>query len=298
MVQAVPALRALAGRGRVTFCGQPRLAGLFAGAGVAAEAVSFDGFGLEILFTAEPVPAALAERLAAFDEIVSWFGSRDERYPGRLRALVPRCVVAPPVSGDARPVWQYLLATIGHADAPSFCAPLVLPEGWRRQARGALADLGLTGGRALLVVHPGAGGSAKVVPPEVLAEAVARVPRGAVEVLVHEGPADHDAVDRFARLVDPPARRLAEPSLPLLAGVLSLAAAYLGGDSGVSHLAAAVGAPATILFPAATRERWTPWSPTARSIPVDGEARAVAERAAHVLRHATSGEQRGFSPRY
>ena len=44
------------------------------------------------------------------------------------------------------------------------------------------------------------------------------------------------------------------PPLPVLAGVLSMAQAYLGGDSGVSHLAAAVGAPAVILFPAATLE--------------------------------------------
>ena len=36
-------------------------------------------------------------------------------------------------------------------------------------------------------------------------------------------------------------RLLVEPPLPVLAGVLAIARAYLGGDSGVSHLAAAVG---------------------------------------------------------
>jgi ADP-heptose:LPS heptosyltransferase len=34
----------------------------------------------------------------------------------------------------------------------------------------------------------------------------------------------------------------------------------------VSHLAASVGAPAVILFPAATREAWAPWSPTAEAL--------------------------------
>ena len=47
---------------------------------------------------------------------------------------------------------------------------------------------------------------------------------------------------------------LVSPPLPVLAGVLSMAQAYLGGDSGVSHLAAAVGAPAVILFPAGHAE--------------------------------------------
>ena len=58
----------------------------------------------------------------------------------------------------------------------------------------------------------------------------------------------------------------------MLAGILSQASAYLGGDSGVSHLAASVGAPAVILFPSATRERWAPWSPTAEALTMTAEA--------------------------
>jgi ADP-heptose:LPS heptosyltransferase len=48
----------------------------------------------------------------------------------------------------------------------------------------------------------------------------------------------------------------------VLAAVLAGAAAYLGGDTGVSHLAAAVGSPAALVVPSVTREHWTPWSPT------------------------------------
>jgi ADP-heptose:LPS heptosyltransferase len=61
-----------------------------------------------------------------------------------------------------------------------------------------------------------------------------------------------------------------EPELPALAAALAGARAYLGGDSGVSHLAAAVGAPSVILFPPAHLPRWTPWSPTARAIAASG----------------------------
>ena len=49
-----PRSGALGDGARVTFCGQPRLGEVLAGAGVVADAASFDGFGLEILFTAEP----------------------------------------------------------------------------------------------------------------------------------------------------------------------------------------------------------------------------------------------------
>jgi hypothetical protein len=292
VLQAVPALRALGRGAGVAFCGQPRLGEILAGAGVVEQAVSFDGFGLEALFTDEPAPPALADRLRGFDEVVSWFGARDERYPGCLRALARQCVVAPPVpAGAGITVWRHLLTTLGptRAGDPEDRAPLRLPEHWRARARQALDDLGARAA-ALLVVHPGAGGRWKASPPETLARALSRVARtAAVRVLLHEGPADREAAERLAHLLEPPALRLVDPPLPLLAGILSLAKAYLGGDSGVSHLAAAVGAPAVILYPAATRERWAPWSATARLLVREpDEDRGVAERAAEALSEAIS----------
>jgi heptosyltransferase-3 len=98
-----------------------------------------------------------------------------------------------------------------------------------------------------------------------------------VQVLIHRGPADADVAGRLSRLLDGRAAYLIEPELPLLAAVLAGAAAYLGGDSGVSHLAAAVGAPAVILFPPATRERWAPWSPTARCLTMRSDDDQVDE---------------------
>jgi len=296
VLQAVPALRALGRGARVAFCGQPRLGELLAGAGVVEEALSFDSFGLDALFTGEPAPGALADRLGRFDVIVSWFGARDERYPARLRALAPSSVVAPPVpEGPGIAVWQHLQGTLGPScpSGPEDRAPLPLPEHWRARARQALDALGARAD--LLVVHPGAGGRWKASPPETLARAISRVTRGAnVEVLLHQGPADREATERLAGLLDPPPRRLVDPALPLLAGVLSLAKAYLGGDSGVSHLAAAVGAPAVVLYPAATRGRWAPWSATARALVRDADVEPdVAERAAQALSAVIPGMRAG-----
>ena len=53
----------------------------------------------------------------------------------------------------------------------------------------------------------------------------------------------------------------------LLAGVLAGAAGYLGNDSGVSHLAAAVGTPSLVLFTEAALP-WRPWSATAHCLMV------------------------------
>jgi ADP-heptose:LPS heptosyltransferase len=55
-----------------------------------------------------------------------------------------------------------------------------------------------------------------------------------------------------------------DPSLPTLAGALAHATIYLGNDSGVSHLAAALGVPALVLFDA-RHLAWRPWWPGART---------------------------------
>ena len=294
VLQAVPALRALGDGAPVTFCGQPRLGELLAGAAVVADATSFDGFGLETLFTAEPASPELIARLGGCSRVVSWFGSRDERYPERLRALSRSCVVAPPLParGD-HAVWEYLVATLGRppSDMADHRAPLSLPLPWLDGARHALEQIGVRRHRALLVVQPGAGGRWKVAPADLLAGIIAAVVKGTdTQVLVHVGPADAEAASRLVHTLDAPLPTLVSPALPLLAGVLSLAQAYLGGDSGVSHLAAGVGVPATILFPSETRRRWVPWSGTAR--PIAMEATAAAQEAAAAVGEAISAWRR------
>jgi len=52
--------------------------------------------------------------------------------------------------------------------------------------------------------------------------------------------------------------------LPLLAGVLSLCAGYLGNDSGVSHLAAVVGIPTVVLFGPTGPAFWSPQGPAVK----------------------------------
>lgn len=53
-------------------------------------------------------------------------------------------------------------------------------------------------------------------------------------------------------------------SLPLLAAVLSHCAGYLGNDSGVSHLSAAVGIPTAVLFGPTDPAFWSPQGPAVR----------------------------------
>ena len=285
VLQAVPALRGLraaAPAAPITFVGQPRLARLLVDLGAAQHARTFDGFGLEALFVDAPTPPALAEAVSRVKNVVSWFGSRDETYRRRLRALAPRALVAPPVPDDDTPVWRHLLGTLAGWDLaiPERVEPLRAPP---LPAGDASADAG----RPRLVVHPGSGGDWKRWPAERFAEVIRALRRRrAFEVLVHQGPADAEPAQRLLTLLEGDAAVLLQPELTRLAAVLGAARAYLGGDSGVSHLAAAVGTPSVVLFPSATYRRWTPWSPTAIPVElqgVDGDVARALEALALVL---------------
>jgi heptosyltransferase III len=273
VLQAVPALlglRATTGGASLVFAGQPRFGRLLVGLGVVQAARDFEGLGLSALFADTPLPDALADLPRRFGRIVSWFGSRDPTYPARLTALGAEAIVAPPVPGDEIPVWRHLVSTLAAwgVESPAPLVPL------RAAGAGAVRDV--------LVVHPGGGGAWKQWPAARYARVIgALLEHRRLEVMVHQGPADAEAARGLLALLGDRARPLVEPELPELAAVLAGARVYLGGDSGISHLAATVGAPSVILFPPATRRRWGPWSPTAAPVELsehgDDTARVIEE---------------------
>src|SRR5262249_26428278 len=277
VLQAVPALHALARLGhRLTFAGQPRLGELLQGSGLVLAATSFDTFGFEALFADAERPAGSVSRLETFRRVVSWFGAKEDTYRERLGALVSESIVARPVPEDDSPltVWEHLVETLTPWGVTQPVALRQLPtaERWRIAARTALLAAGADPEQPLLVAHPGAGARWKQARAGRLARPLERMAAdGGFAVVLHQGPADGAAVDALADELKAPAVRLVEPPLTELAGALALARAYIGSDSGVSHLAASVGTPSVILYPPETRRRWAPWSPSAVPLGVGAE---------------------------
>ena len=260
---AVPALRALrASAIALTIGAQPRIGALLVALGVTDRAVAFDTLGLDALFGGAPLApdAPLARHLRDAPRVVCWFGARDADFTRRLRALAPDAVVAAPTT-SAMPVWQHLLQTTGASATrePITPTPALLDDGSR-----ALRAIGWDGASRVLVLHPGAGGVSKRWPGDGFVRVVEKVD---ATLVVHQGPADAEAVRALVERIRQPVLRLVDPPLPTLAGVLAGAAGYLGNDSGVSHLAAAVGTPSLVLFTEAALP-WRPWSPTAHCLTV------------------------------
>lgn len=230
-------------------------------------ALPFEALDLDGLFGPEPRDPAPLLREAT--RVVSWFGARDPDFVRRLGALVAEVVVAPSV-GEGRPVWEHLLASAGAPidDARTWREPVVLRDALVDEGRRVLIAAGWDGRARLVVVHPGAGGDAKRWPAEGFAAVLERLASGGALVFaIHQGPADAGAVAALRARLTGPAIVLDEPSLPCLAGALGCATAYLGNDSGVSHLAAALGTPSVVLF---TRDKlaWRSWEPRAHTLVV------------------------------
>lgn len=289
---SIPALRALragAPGDELVLAAQPRIGALLTSLAIVDRHVTFDTLGLDTLFM--PVsealgsPPARLRALVAGARVVSWFGARDPGFSGRLAALAPGALVSSTAPPPHTAVWRHLLGSIGAdpsaaAAESRWCEPVSLAPAIVAEGRRALGAAGWNGARPLVMLHPGAGGAAKCWAPDGFA-AVAEVlvNSAGVDVVMHDGPADHAAVASLRARLRVPALELVDPQLETLAGALGHVALWVGNDSGVSHLAAAVGAPALVLFTEANLA-WRPWArpalpllvtlPTLSRLDVDG----------------------------
>ena len=97
--------------------------------------------------------------------------------------------------------------------------------------------------------------------PQELAAAAVRLAGGAAcrPFVLVEGPADAEAAAPAARLPSVVHARELPPRV--LGAVLARAGVYVGNDSGISHLAAAWGAPVVALFGPTDPAQWAPIGP-------------------------------------
>ncbi|MCF6525640.1 glycosyltransferase family 9 protein [Streptomyces sp. JJ36] len=189
-----------------------------------------------------PLPAALLLKLAG----VPWVAADSEHYPG---ALLDRRHRRAPDRHEAE-------AALDLARAAGFR----LPPG----DDGALRTLPppdtthLTGSAPYVVVHPGAAVPARAWSPERAARAVAALNAAGHRVVVTGAPAEKELTADVAGSygLDLGGRT----GFRELAGVLAGARAVVVGNTGPSHLAAAVGTPVVCLFaPVVPAGRWAPF---------------------------------------
>ena len=118
-----------------------------------------------------------------------------------------------------------------------------------------------------VAIHPGSGGysmARRWEPAKWAAVADALTERHGAQVILVGTPAD--GADSVQAAMHGPATNLAgRTSLPQLAALLGQCDLFLGADSGVMHLAAAMGVPVVALFGPSNHLAWGPWTPAGRS---------------------------------
>jgi ADP-heptose:LPS heptosyltransferase len=133
---------------------------------------------------------------------------------------------------------------------------LVWPAALREQGRHALKGLGLADD--VISLHPGSGSSRKNWPVgkfALLAECI-RCSLSARPLFIL-GEADAAAARALSRLT-PAVPVLTNRTLKEVASVLAVSRGYVGNDSGITHLAAALGVPSVALFGPTDAAVWGP----------------------------------------
>jgi len=228
-------------------------------------------------------PAVL--RTALGREPLAYAASADADLAANLARLggpVVTCAPAPPEAVHASDWLARPLESIGLPVAERV-APLVFSRGEMSTAGPWVERLP----ERFLALHPGSGSPRKNWPPGRFAD-VARALAPSDPFLVVRGPADEEAADAVLRL---PNAVLADALHPRqLGALLSRAGLFVGNDSGVTHLAAAAGAPTVALFGPTDPAQWAPVGPAVVVVRADAiDALPVAD----VVAAATTSWERG-----
>lgn len=251
-ILTLPALRLL--RETIPGChievlGYPSIAELARTAGLADSIRSLEHRSMAPLFAkTAPIDEALAEHLRSFNLVVSFLYDPD----GHFRTSLERIGIKTPIE----------------------CSPLVKPEGPHasRQLAQGLEKLAMfledehlhrahfeshPSERPRIAIHPGSGSEKKNWPLQNWQQVADSFPSAEIIFITGEAEAE--------RQIQPIGHTLWH-SLPLseLATRLGTCTAFLGHDSGISHLAAACGVPSLLLFGPTDPAIWSPPQPWVR----------------------------------
>jgi len=246
--QLLDALRREHG-GRIRLIAQRSCGELLAGLSVVDEALDFDALPMDEVFSVRPLAECrLPKQLGDCDLLVSCLADGDGTAQGRMTELTgaTESLFLPvrPEAGQADHLVDLWAGAAGLTDVSIPEWPV--PPAWCAQARHALETAGVDVVRPYVVIHPGSGGRDKCWPLDRFRE-LARGLRHRCVFIV--GPVEREWWGgRALEAVRDELVLLVEPHLGVLAGILARAAAFVGNDSGPTHLSAAVGTPTVALF--------------------------------------------------
>ena len=156
--------------------------------------------------------------------------------------------------------------------------------------------LGLSDDQPVVALHPGSGSARKNWPAERFASVAALLAARDVVTLLIEGPADVAAAARVVALAGESVRRAPPATLDRIAALLGRCHAYLGNDSGITHLAALTGTPTVTVFGPTDPTVWQPLGQHTRVVRAAGQGDTDWPAVAEVAEAVFMALDRGASP--
>jgi ADP-heptose:LPS heptosyltransferase len=289
MWPALAALRERFPQARIDVMGYPLRWAWVLGRGVVDEVHTIERPGMHLLFCkGAEMPAPLKMFLGAYDVILSYRPDPEHIFATNLRrlgvSLVRSQAPFPPPPPPKIHVADFALRLVAKLGAsPPSAIPrvqltptelsLVQPffkahevDPWRER---------------IVVVHPGSGSEAKRWPMTSFAALVeALAAEGRVRLVIVVGYAEQAVAAAFlARLRA--AKPLVAENWPLIptAALIAQAAVFIGNDSGLTHLAAALARPTVAIFGPTDPEIWGPHGEHVSIVPLGGRGRFGNDRA-------------------
>jgi len=253
VVLTLPALRALSAchpRSMIRVAGYPQV--WQAAESLVHDTTSIDSPVFAGLFTDSPSPA-LAAWLESVDLAVAWT-VHDPR--AAMEASGASTVIhASPYPPPGMHAADWLLRSVSPSPQAPAIPQLDLTDGELAQGHALLDRMGL---ERPVIIHPGAGARWKRWPARRFARVAAALLNRGHGVAVVEGPADVEVTAEVQEHVSVPLPVIRNLPVRLVAATLAHSLVFLGNDSGVTHLAAAAGAPLLALFGPTDPASWAP----------------------------------------
>jgi ADP-heptose:LPS heptosyltransferase len=266
LLLALPAMRSFRryySRARLELLGRSERLPLVAFDLAAQTILSIDRAAWAYLYLEEgPLPESLSSFFGAFQAILLFGRSNLSRLSEKLQlAGAQRIVAIPsfPSQGSRLHVRDFLHEAM---EAQGFGVkdltfPLTLPPEILEWGRHFLEEKGMERLSKVLAIHPGSGSSEKNWPLDRFWQ-LGEWAKERCRVLWILGPAEIENSEVSTRFKKPNVWVADQVPLLNLAGILKGCSAYLGNDSGITHLASSLGIPTVALFGPTDPSVWGP----------------------------------------
>ena len=122
---------------------------------------------------------------------------------------------------------------------------------------------------ALVVIHPAAAFDTKQWATERFAQVAESLTSRGLTVVAITASTETHVAEALKQQTTAPVVAFTDLSLPEVTALLSRARLFVGNDSGIAHMAAAVGAPSVVIFGSSNTAHWRPWAKAPADVVVE-----------------------------